>query len=185
MKLTQEGLEKSQISQRVLFIIAKENYQDHEYGASKKILEDAGIEVVTASKETGICKGAFGAETEATIAVADINVSDYDAIIFIGGAGAVGFQQDVQAHLTAQEAINRGKILGAICIAPTILAYAGVLEGKKVTVWNEDGKQAEILTKNGAEFVDQAVVVDGKIITGNGPPAAEEFGKKILEMLKS
>ena len=185
MKLTQEGLEKSQISQKkVLLIIAQEDYQDHECGAPKKILEDAEIEVVIASKQIGVCHGAFGAITEATVAIAKVNVSDYDAIIFIGGAGAVGYQHDVQAHLTAQEAINREKILGAICIAPTILAYAGVLEGKKATVWNEDGKQAEILTKNGAEFVDELVVVDGKIVTANGPPAAEAFGKKILEMLK-
>ena len=169
---------------KVLFIIAQQDYQDHEYGAPKKILEDAGIETITASKEIGTCHGAFGATTEATVAIADVNVSDYDAIIFIGGAGAVNYQHDVQAHLTAQEAINRGKLLGAICIAPTILAYAGVLEGKKATVWNQDGKQAEILTKNGAEFVDELIVVDGKILTANGPPAAEEFGKKILEMLK-
>ncbi len=169
---------------KALFIIAQKDYQDHEYGASKKVLEDAGIEVITASKQVGICHGAFGAETEATVAIAEVNVSEYDAIVFIGGAGAVNYQQDVQAHLTAQEAINRGKILGAICIAPTILAYADVLEGKKATVWNQDGKQAEILVKNGATFVDEPVVVDGKIITANGPPAAEEFGKKILEMLK-
>jgi protease I len=168
---------------RVLFIIAQKDYQDHEYDVSKKILEAVGIEVITASKQIGVCHGAFGAETEATVAIADINVSDYDAVVFIGGAGAVNYQQDVQAHLTAQEAINRGKILGAICIAPTILAYSGVLEGKKATVWNQGGKQAEILTKNGAEFVDELVVVDGKIVTANGPPAAEEFGKKILELL--
>ena len=169
---------------RTLLIIAQKDYQDHEYGAPKKILEDAGIEVVTASKQMGVCHGAFGGSTEATVAIADINVSDYDAIIFIGGAGAVNYQHDVQAHLTAQEAVNRGKLLGAICIAPTILAYAGVLEGKKATVWNQDGKKAEILIKNGATFIDEAVVVDGKIVTANGPPAAEMFGKKILEMLR-
>ena len=169
---------------RALFIIAQKDYQDYEYGAPKKILEEDGIEVITASKQIGICQGAFGGSAEATIAIADVNVSEYDVIVFIGGAGAVGYQHDVQAHLTAQEAINRGKILAAICISPTTLAYAGVLEGKKATVWNQDEKQAEILTKNGAEFVDQPVVVDGKIITANGPPAAEEFGKEILEMLK-
>ena len=168
---------------KALFIIAQKDYQDHEYGASKKVLEDAGIEAITASKQIGVCHGAFGATTEAIVAIADINVSDYDAVVFIGGAGAVNYQHDVQAHLTAQEAINRGKILGAICIAPTILAYSGVLEGKKATVWNQDGKQAEILIKNGATFVDEAVVVDGKIVTANGPPAAEAFGKKILELL--
>ena len=53
------------------------------------------------------------------------------------------------------------------------------------TVWNEDNKQAEILTKGGAEFVNQNVVVDGKIITANGPHAAEEFGKKVLEALNN
>ena len=168
---------------KALFIVAQKGYQPYEYGAPKKILTDEGIEVVTASKETGTCTATDGTTTEATVSISEVNVSDYDAIVFIGGPGAVNYQQDVQAHLTAQEAINRGKVLAAICIAPTILAYAGVLEGKKATVWNQDGKQAEILTKNGVEFVDQAVVVDGKIVTANGPPAAEEFGKKVLGLL--
>ena len=169
---------------KALLIIAQQGYQPYEYGTPKKILEDAGIEVVTASNKMGTCTAADGTTTEATIAISEVNVSDYDAIVFIVGPGAVNYQHDVQAHLTAQEAINRNKVLAAICIAPTILAYADVLEGKKATVWNEDNNQAEILTKNRAEFVDQAVVVDGKIITANGPPAAEEFGKKIVEILK-
>ena len=168
---------------KVLLIVAQNGYQPHEYGVPKKILENVGVETITASKQVGTCTATDKTTTEATIAIADVNVSDYDAIIFVGGPGAVGYQEDVQAHLTAQEAINRGKLLGAICIAPTILAYAGVLEGKKATVWNQDNNQAEILTKNGAEFVDEEVVVDGKIVTANGPPAAEEFGNKILEML--
>ena len=169
---------------KALFIVAQEGYQPKEYGVPKQILEDAGIETVTASKKAGLCQSMGQSTTEATISIDDINVSDYDAVIFVGGSGAVQFQKDVEAHLTAQEAINRNKILAAICIAPTILANAGVLEGKKATVWNEDGKQAEVLTKGGAEVINEAVVVDGKIITANGPQAAEEFGKKILELLK-
>jgi len=171
---------------RALMIIAQHGYQPKEYSIPKQILENAGIEVITASKNAGTCQAADKKSTaEATLSINDVNVSDYDAIIFIGGPGAVGYQQDVKAHLTAQEAINRGKILAAICIAPTILAYADVLEGKNVTVWNEDGRQAEVMTKNGAKFVDKAIVVDGKIITANGPNAAEKFGKKILEFIKS
>jgi protease I len=170
---------------KAIFVIAQQNYQPVEYGTPKQILETAGVEIVTASKEVGTCTATDGTTAEATISVDDINVFDYDAIIFVGGPGAVNYQHDVQAHLTAQEAINREKVLAAICIAPTILAYAGVLESKKVTVWNQDEKQAQILTDNGAEFVNQEVVVDGKIITANGPSAAEEFGKKILEMLNN
>ena len=170
---------------RALMIIAQKGYQSNEYKIPKKILEDAGVEVVTASKTIGLCMAADNSTTNATVSIDDVNVSEYDAIVFTGGPGAVKFHKDVEAHLTCQEAINRGKILAAICIAPLTLAYADVLEGKKATVWNEDSKQAEVLTKGGAEFVDETVVVDGKIITANGPQAAEEFGKKIVELLKS
>ena len=169
---------------KILFIIAQEGFQDYEFGKPKDILEAAGYEIVVGSKEIGKCVGAFGLEVEATVSIGEVNVSDYEGVVFVGGPGAYKYQQDVQAHLTAQEAVNRGKVLGAICIAPTILSFAGVLEGKKATVWNEDGKQKEILEKNGAEFVDELVVVDGKIVTANGPPAAEEFGKKLVEVLK-
>jgi protease I len=169
---------------KALFIIAQNGFQDHEYSAPKKILEEAGVEVITASREKGRCRGKFGLETEATVSLEEVNVDEYDAIVFVGGPGAIAYQHDVQAHLTAQEAINRKKVLAAICIAPTILAYAGVLEGKKATVWNGDGQQKEILEKNGAIFTGESVTVDGRIITANGPPAAEEFGRKILDCLR-
>ncbi|MBR9683209.1 DJ-1/PfpI family protein [Candidatus Woesearchaeota archaeon] len=170
---------------QVLFIIAPKDYQDYEYGLPKKILENAGVQVVTASKTVGTCTGSFGDTAEATVALADINVDDYEAIIFVGGQGAFAYQHDVQAHLTAQEAVNRNKILAGICIAPTILAYAGVLENKKATVWNENGEPAKILTDNGATFTDETVTTDGNIITANGPRAAKEFGEAILERLKN
>lgn len=169
---------------KALFIVAQEGYQDNEYNIPKQILEKANIEITTASKKAGLCKGALGGSTNASIALEDLDVADYDAVVFIGGPGAVIYQHDLQAHLTAQEATTRNKILAAICIAPTILAYAGVLEGKQATVWNNDKKQARILTDNEAIFVDQDLVVDGRIITANGPPAADKFGKKILELLK-
>ncbi len=169
---------------KALMIIAQNGYQPKEYGVPKEILENAGIEVITASKKVGICQGMDKTTTEATISIDDINVSDYDAIIFVGGSGAVQFHKDVEAHLTCQEAINRGKVLAAICIAPLTLAYADVLEGKKVTVWNEDNMQSAILERQGAIYTGNEVEVDGKIITANGPQAAETFGKKILELLE-
>jgi protease I len=58
------------------------------------------------------------------------------------------------------------------------LAKAGVLKGKKATVWSSpmDKSPIKILTQNGAIFENLDVVVDGNIITANGPQAAEEFG---------
>jgi hypothetical protein len=43
-------------------------------------------------------------------------------------------------------------------------------------VWNKDGKPAELLKASGAEYLDQQVVVDGLIVTGDGPDASVEFG---------
>jgi protease I len=182
---TEQKPEVNKMPKKALLIVAQEGYQDHEYGETKKVLEEGGVEVITASKEVGPCQGSFGSSTEATVALAEVNVDDYDAIVFIGGSGASVYQHDVQAHLTAQEAINRNKILAAICISPTTLAYAGVLEGKKATVWDDGQRtQAKILEDNGATYLAEDVVVDGNIITANGPPAAEKFGQAILEKLK-
>ncbi len=83
---------------KALFIVAQEGYQNIEYGTSKKILEDAGVEVVTASKKIGLCKSRVGETTEATVSLSNVAVSEYDALVFIGGPGAVSYQHDAQAH---------------------------------------------------------------------------------------
>lgn len=169
---------------KVLLVIAQEGFQDHEYAVPKQIIEGAGFEVITASKTAGECRGKFGTSAEAAVSLSSAKAADYAAVIFIGGPGAVAYQRDQEAHLLAREAVKTGRILAAICIAPTILAYAGVLKGKQATVWNGDNQQDKVLKDNGAVYVDQQVVVDGQIITANGPPAAENFGKKIAELLK-
>ncbi|MEM5875685.1 MAG: DJ-1/PfpI family protein [candidate division WOR-3 bacterium] len=173
---------------KVLFIIAKQGFRDEEYFIPKSILEEK-FEVKTASnsKEKSIALGFLGGEAEVDINYEDINVDDFDAIIFVGGQGALKNLDNEISYKIAQEAINKNKILCAICIAPVILAKAGVLKDKKATVWhsNFDKAPIKILEENGAIFVDEDVVEDGNIITANGPNAAEEFGKKILKKLES
>jgi len=80
----------------------------------------------------------------------------------------------------------QGKVLAAICIAPGILAAAGVLNNKKVTVWSSamDKSFIRILEKSGAKYLDKSVVSDGKIITASGPDAAQEFAQAIIDRLK-
>lgn len=169
---------------KALFIIAQQGYQDTEYNIPKKILENNGIEVISASKQGGVCAGKLGEMVKDTLALADVIVSNYDALVFIGGPGAVSYQKDSEAHKIARDALHQNKLLAAICIAPIILAYAGVLKGKKATVWNGDAQQGKLLAAQGAKYTGEALTVDGKIITANGPPAAEAFGKKILEALR-
>lgn len=169
---------------KAVMIIANEGYQDHEYQIPKELLEDAGFEVVTAAKFTGEAKGKLGGSTNVDLCLGDVHVFDYDVVLFIGGPGAVKYQEDIEAHLIIRDAIEQGVVLGAICIAPTILGHAGVLDGKKVTVWNKGEVGSQKVESCGAQFVNEDVVVDDKLITANGPDAAKEFGLKLLEILK-
>jgi len=75
---------------------------------------------------------------------------------------------------------NAGKIVAAICIAPEILAEAGLLSGKKATAWSGS---LEKLRAKGAKVENAPVVSSGRIITGNGPGAARAFGRAIAEAL--
>ncbi len=168
----------SAMPQSALVIIAKHGFQDHEFTGTRTGLEAAGFAIVLASTEAGPCVGKFGGAEEAELSLSEVRVEDYDRVAFIGGPGAHQLRDDPEAHRIARETVELGKILGAICIAPTILAAAGILQNKRATVWNGDGQQAPYLAAQGAEYVPEPVVVDGRIVTGDGPEAAAEFGKR-------
>ena len=81
----------------------------------------------------------------------------------------------------AQKFYNAGKITAAICIAPVILANAGLLNGKKATSFPSEENALE---DKGAAFTGNPVEADGLIVTAEGPKAARDFGKKIAQLLK-
>ena len=114
------------------------------------------------------------------VLIGKVKVEDYDAVIFVGGVGAKEYFESEAAHKLAREADEKEKIVAAICIAPSILANAGILKGKKATAYPSEKTNLEA---KGAVFVDENVVVDGRIITANGPGAAAEFGEAIVEGL--
>lgn len=177
--------EKSLEGKKAALIVAFRDFRDDEYFVPKKSLEDAGIEILTVSTKEGTAIGADGGEARVDFLLGNLVVSDFDAIIFIGGPGALGNLDNEESYRVAREAIENDKVLAAICISSTILAKAGVLEGKKATVWSNplNKKPIEILQENGAIFEDEPVVVDGKIVTGNGPQAAKQFGETLVRVL--
>ncbi len=173
-------------NKQALLIIAFNGYQDKEYEDTRNVLESNGVKITLASNLKGMAQGSLGNNVNVNLLISEVKVDQYDAIIFIGGPGAAtAFQENLEAHRLAQEAISQNKILAAICISPTILAKAGVLKNKKATVWSSftNKSPVEILKQNGAEYVDQNVVIDGKIITANGPETTKEFGKTIIQLL--
>lgn len=164
---------------KVLMIIAPEGFQEKEYGDCKRALEESGNTVITAStKEKAHSK--FGATVKIDILLKDAEEKDYSAIVFIGGPGSHVYFNDEIAQNLAKNFSNKGKITAAICAAPTILANAELLQNKVATSFPS---QAENLQSKGAKYTGNAVEQDQNIITGSGPEAAYDFGKKISQAL--
>jgi len=166
---------------KVLMVIAPENFRDEEYLHTREELERGKASITVASKKMTTARGMLGATVTPDLKLEQVDIDDYDAVIFVGGGGSAVYFDDDRALSIASEAFGKGKKTCAICIAPVILANAGVLDGKRATVF--DGNYIETIEAKGATFVNKPVVVDGNVITANGPNAARDFGRTIAREL--
>jgi len=165
---------------KAVMVIAQENFRDEELFEPKEVLEKSGIEVKIASSGLKLAKGVLGGTAEPELLLKDISARDFDAVIFVGGAGASEYWDDPVAHRLINDAYNSDKIVGAICIAPVTFAKAGILKGKKATVWKSESGQ---LKAAGAIYTGVNCQKDGKIITAAGPFAAKEFGEELVRAI--
>jgi len=166
---------------KVLMIIAQENFRDEELLEPKEVLENKGFEVKIASEEKRIAKGKLGTEVMPDLTFEEINLDEFEGIIFVGGRGIAKYFFNQKILNLAKEAVEKNIVMGAICIAPSILANAGVLAGKRATAFPSEKTNLEA---QGVHYSEGPVEVDGKIVTANGPKAAKKFGEKVALLLK-
>ncbi|MAF13430.1 MAG: thiamine biosynthesis protein ThiJ [Parcubacteria group bacterium] len=169
------------MSKKVVFIVAQNNFRDEELLKPKEVLIKRKIEVKVATKTRNKAKGKLGTEISPDLAIPEILVKDFDAVAFVGGAGAVDYFNNETVLNLAKDFKQAGKIVGAICIAPSILANAGLLISKTATSFPS---QEQNLRDKGADYTGMPVEVDGKIVTAKGPEAALEFGEELAYLLE-
>lgn len=142
-------------------------------------LRRGGVEVIIAGLQSGAIEGGHGIKVVPDATIEEIEVEEFDAVILPGGSpGYVNLGKDKRVLDAVKRAFEMGKIVAAICGAPSVLAKADILRGKKATIY--PGMESEL---RGAKSVNERVVVDGKIVTSQGPGTALEFGIKLVEML--
>ncbi|PIU17958.1 MAG: DJ-1 family protein [Elusimicrobia bacterium CG08_land_8_20_14_0_20_59_10] len=166
---------------KIAMFIAFQGFRDEEYTEPKKILEAAGHKVDTVSTAKGLARGKFRATATVDRTVDEINPADYDALTLVGGPGALEHLDTPKVHAIFRDAAALGKLIGAICISPVVLAHAGLLRGKKAACWPAGAAEVE---KGGGEYTGAEVEVDGKLVTASGPLPAKEYGRALSELLK-
>lgn len=165
-----------------LFLIAKQDFRDEELFEPKQILEEAGIETTITSTEPGTAQGKLGGTAQIDLPIQEVNAEDYDILILVGGPGAVSLADYPEVLALIKKTNELNKKLAAICIAPYILAKAGVLTGKKATTFPAEPALSEF-QKNNVTHINEPVVQDGDVLTADGPNSAKSFGQTIVNML--
>jgi protease I len=173
---------------KIAIIIAPKGYQDLEFGTPYNYFKDQGSTIDVYSTKKGTALGSHGGSFNVEHTLDELNVNNYNAIMFVGGPGTALVRINPISEKIAKDTVTAGKVLGAICWSPTILAKAGVLKGKNATVWNGPDTElrmltSEYLTEQGAKYTGQDVTIDGNIITANGPAAALKFAEAMWKKM--
>lgn len=145
------------------------------------VLRRARINVTAAGLTANVIEGAHGLKIVPEKSVEAVSSQDYDAIICPGGSpGYKNLRNDHRVIQIIKNANEANKLVAAICAGPAILADAGVLNGKRCTIF--PGMENELL-KGGGKPTQENVVVDGMVVTSRGPATALLFALKLAEML--
>ncbi|MCO5170144.1 MAG: DJ-1/PfpI family protein [Planctomycetes bacterium] len=162
---------------RAVLVVAHHGYREEELEAPRGALEAAGALVRVASSSLAPATGMSGGRAEPDLLYCAVRPDDVDALVFVGGVGAAEFFHDRAAHRLAREALQAGKVVGALCYASSILAEAGLLEGRPATGW--PSREAHLRAR-GAAWTGAAVTVDGRVVTGRGPEDADAFARALV-----
>ncbi|MGB5101182.1 MAG: DJ-1 family glyoxalase III [Methanothrix sp.] len=144
------------------------------------ILRRGDVDVVTAGLKEGLVEGSHKIKMLPDTTLDKIDYRDFDGLVLPGGApGFINLGNDERILNMAREMDRAGKLVAAICAAPSVLIKAGVLQGRRATVSPSGKAQVEAC----AHFSEERVVVDGNLITSRSPGTALEFALKLAEIL--
>ena len=145
-------------------------------------LKEAGADVtVVGSGSADTYTGKPGTEIKVDTSIEQVSADNYDGMVIPGGYAPDIMRRYPKMVQLVKDLFDGGKVVAAICHAGWMLASAKILQGKTVTSFfaiKDD------LIHAGAEWVDQAVVVDGNLITSRTPDDLPAFMRAVIAALK-
>lgn len=173
----------SSISGKKIVIVSTHGFEQSELEVPRDKLREAGATVHVATPDGKAIKGwdtdDWGREADSDVKIADVSVSDYDAIVLPGGQiNPDLLRVDADAMKVIRAFVESGKPVAAVCHAPWLLVEAGAAKGREMTSYHSIRTDVE---NAGAIWKDEPVVVSEGIITSRNPGDLEAFVAKIIE----
>jgi len=153
-----------------------EGFEELEAVTIIDVLRRAGVEVTVAALASSPVTGSHAIQIAADTTLDAVDARSFDAVVLPGGPAAKRLRDDARVLEIVRAAAASGKLVAALCAAPIALEAAGVLAGKRATVYPGNALPS-------AELVEERVVIDGNIVTSRGPGTALEFSLTLVEAL--
>jgi 4-methyl-5(b-hydroxyethyl)-thiazole monophosphate biosynthesis len=163
----------------MIYVFLADGFEAAEALVTVDILRRAGHKVTCVGVDKKEIVGAHGIKITADIKTGEFSPVALQAVVLPGGMpGTRNLMANATVCNAAKTAFKQGKLVAAICAAPSILGRLGLLKGKAATCY--PGFEEELI---GARYVNSPAVTDGNIITAKGAGAVFEFGFAIVDNL--
>lgn len=161
-------------------VLLADGFEEIEAISVIDILRRAGIDTVTFGLHSRKVHGSHGIAFQSDDLLDNLKAEQFDMVFLPGGQpGSNHLKSDERVIKLLQSFSAKGKKIGAVCAAPTVLAAAGLLEGINATSY--PGYENQMA---GANYSNERVVIDGDIITSRGPGTAAYEAFKIVEIFQ-
>lgn len=167
----------------MVVVLLAEGFEEVEALAPVDVMRRAGLKVAAAGVGGTEIAGSHGIKVLADTAAEELDPAEVDALVLPGGMpGTLNLERSEAVQRLIDYCVEQGKLVAAICAAPSILAHKGLLRGREATAFPNFQKDLE---EGGAILSRSYVCRDGKFITGRGMGVAVQFGLKLVEALVS
>lgn len=160
----------------MFYLFLAEGFEETEALACLDVMRRAKLQVQTVGVTGEFVISSHGICVKSDVSADDIDYGEIEGAILPGGMpGTLNLEKDERVISCIQRCYESGKIVAAICAAPSILGHLGILEGRKATCF--PGFEKEL---KGADCTAAHTETDGNVITGKGAGCAIEFGHAIV-----
>ncbi len=167
----------------MVVILFAAGFEETEALTPADILRRAGVSVVLAGVGGKKITGSHGITVETDREISELDPAEAEAVVLPGGLpGTTNLEASEAVQRLVDSCVERGKLVAAICAAPSILAHKGLLNGREATAFPNFQKD---LTDGGAELSESYVCQDSQFVTARGMGVATQFGLKLAEILVS